>query len=372
MATVWLCAIGWALGWLAFGHPRLLPPLRDRGETTSATTRPPSTLSIVIPARDEHLSLPLLLGDLARPRPAGAEVLVVDDGSTDDTAEIARSFDFVTLVQPDPPPPGWAGKPWACHRGAMVATGEVLCFLDADVRLAEKALDAVGHELGLHGGLVSVQPWHDTERAYEQTSALFNVISMMGTGIGGRRAPGAAFGPVLMTNRADYELVGGHEAVAGEVVEDVALGHRYRDRDRAVTVLCGGALVRFRMYPGGVRSLVQGWTKNFASGAAATAPLRLAAVVVWVTAMGTTIGLAVDGASGKLGWWPAAAVYGGFVVQLRSMFRTVGRFPLTTALAYPVLVLTFFAIFFRSLWMTLVRRRVTWRGRDVALGAGKP
>ena len=75
---------------------------------------------------------------------------------------------------------------------------------------------------------------------------------------------------VMATGRSDYELVGGHESVGGEIVEDMALARRYAEHDRAVTVLTGGTELRFRMYPSGFRTLVEGWTKNFATGAGNT------------------------------------------------------------------------------------------------------
>ena len=79
-----------------------------------------------------------------------------------------------------PLPPGWAGKCWACDRGTATRRGgdELLVLLDADVRLHPGALDALRDAHRHHGGLLSVQPYHDTIRPYEQLSALFNVIAL--------------------------------------------------------------------------------------------------------------------------------------------------------------------------------------------------
>src|SRR5690606_19637211 len=173
------------------------------------------------------------------------------------------------------------------------------------------------------GGLVSVQPWHDTLRPYEQLSALFNVVALMGTAAGGT-APTGAFGPVLVTTRADYHAVGGHAAVRDQVVEDLALARRYREAGRPVTVRTGGSLIRFRMYPTGVGSLFDGWPTNFALGAGATRLPRLAAIAAWIAALGTASVAVVDAARGRTSAAFAVAAYLLVAAQLVCMFRRVG------------------------------------------------
>ena len=367
MTNLVMVVVGWLLGWWAFGRPRTVDRLPEPAAGTSANRR----VSVIVPARNEATSLPLLLADLATARPPDAQVVVVDDHSTDATAVLAETFDFVTVVAAPPLPPGWAGKPWACATGAEAADGDVLVFLDADVRLDDGALDRVLDAHAARGGLLSVQPWHTVERAFERLSALFNVIALMGIGAGGRRRPTGAFGPVMVTGRADYERVGGHHAVRDQVVEDVALARAYRDADLPVEVLTGERSVRFRMYPDGPRSMLQGWTKNFVSGAGSTTPLRLGAVVVWVTSLGASLGVLFDGLADDLPVALFPLVYACFVGQLWWMFRRTGSFGLRTALVYPVLMAFFAVVFARSAWRTYVRRSVTWRGRAVPVGAGR-
>ena len=372
MTNLALVVVGWLLGWWAFGRQR--PVDRMPLELPSDAHRDPTAarISIIIPARNEATSLPLLLGDLARSRPPGSEVVVVDDHSTDATTEIAASFDFVRVVAAPTLPTGWTGKSWACATGVTAARGDVLVLLDADVRVDPGALERVVAERNRVGGLVSVQPWHTVVRPYERLSALFNVIALMGVGSGSRRQSRGAFGPVIVTSRADYDTAGGHESVRNEVVEDLALAARYRAAGLAVAVHTGERSIRFRMYPDGLRSLVQGWTKNFVSGAGSTAPLRLGAIVVWVTSLGATIGVAADALSGDVPWWTAPVVYAAFVAQLQLMFRRTGSFGVRAAVWYPLLMAVFVLVFARSTWRTYVRRSVVWRGREVPLGAGRP
>lgn len=374
--TYWVCVAGWLAGWWALGRPRPLTGSTDAALADAAPSDAGTT--VIIPARNEAASLGGVLGDLTRSarRP---RVIVVDDDSEDDTAAIARRVPEVELVESGQLPTGWAGKCWACDRGVAASAvspsagerDDLLIFLDADVRLEP---DALGRLVDVHartGGLVSVQPWHDTERPYEQLSALFNVIALMGTGAGSGE-PSGAFGPVLVTTRDDYRSIGGHAAVRDQVVEDLALAGRYRERSLPVTVFTGGDLIRFRMYPTGVGDLVEGWTKNFALGAGATSLPRLLAIVLWITAMGSAAVAVVDAARGRTSVALALIAYAAVVAQLTVMFRRVGRFGPLTALAYPVLLVVFVGVFVRSLWRTHVRRSVAWRGRSIATTSRRP
>jgi 4,4'-diaponeurosporenoate glycosyltransferase len=128
------------------------------------------------------------------------------------------------------------------------------------------------------------------------------------------------------------------------------------------------------MYPGGLRQLVEGWSKNLAGGARLTAPLPTLGAVVWVvaTAAAATAGVvAVLEAAGG-GAVPREVIVGWAVVslQLRWLLRRIGTYRWWVAAAFPVPLLAFVVLFLRSLTMRSVRRRVTWRGRWIGLQDG--
>ena len=358
VAVVALVAAAWSLG-----RPRRL----GHGQAQTEA----SNVSIIIPARNEAVNLPGLLASLAASTVMPGEVIVVDDGSTDDTAAIAASFGVTVVVAP-PPPIGWVGKTWACHLGAQRARLPVLLFLDADTNLAPGAIDAIIAQHQQSGGLLSVQPHHLVRRPYERLSAVFNLVSVMGSGAFGLRVARpmrVAFGPCLMTTAADYRRVGGHEAVHNQVVEDMALAARYADSALPVTCLLGGDLVAFRMYPLGLRSLVQGWSKNIAVGATRAPVATVLPAVVWVVAVSAVSAAFI---TGLVGWAsggdpPVAAAIGWSVVtvQIAAMLRRVGSFGVATALLFPIPVVFFIAVFVRSMVATALRRPVEWRGRPV-------
>ncbi|MGI9578727.1 MAG: glycosyltransferase [Microthrixaceae bacterium] len=366
MLNVLWVLTGWAIGWWLFGRPNQLRVERPEDGVVQLGV---ADLSIIIPARNESASLPNLLADLERARPIGSEVIVVDDSSSDDTLAIARGFEGVSTFSAGLTPPGWLGKAWACHVGAVASSGSTLLFLDADVRIEPGAIESVLHELDVRGGLVSVEPYHSVERPYEQVSALFGVVAFMGIGAGGPGPSTGAFGPVMATGRADYELVGGHRAVRSDVVEDMALARRFTEHDRSVTVLTGGPALRFRMYPSGFASLVEGWTKNFATGAGNTPIRRLLGAILWLIAMGSATMTLLGSFTDLAALAVSTGLYAAFAFQLRSMFARLGNFSALAAILFPLQLAVFFAVFFRSLWFTLVRRKVRWRGRDIPLNA---
>ena len=228
----------------------------------------------MIPARNEERSLPILLGSLsAHSSCAPDEIIVVDDCSDDATAETARGRG-ARVIRISERPEGWMGKPWACWRGAAAARGDTLVFLDADTRLEDGGFGRILGEYSASGSVLSVAPYHQIMRPGEALSLFFNIVTMAATGAftAWRKGPRAAmlFGPCIVIGRATYDDIGGHAAVKDEVVEDVMLGRKLRSGGRALSYLGGKGSIRFRMYPGGLKALADGWTRGIARGAVDT------------------------------------------------------------------------------------------------------
>ncbi len=361
MAIGWLEAsllVRWLLGWALALR---LPPL------PVGSPPQPRTVSLLIPARNEAATLPHLLAALARQTLRPAEVIVIDDHSEDGTAAIARQAADglpVRVIQPPPLPAGWCGKTWALHHGVQASTGEVLMFLDADTEPAPPFLERLLANLEQQGGLVSVQPYHRTEKPYEQLSLLFNLVGLLAVPLG--PGCGVAFGPAMATSRADYERAGGHAAVADRVVEDWFLAHRYEQVGLTVSAWIGADVLAYRMYPGGLRDMVSGFDKNFATAAGEVRWPWMLAVLLWLSGLfwaAWCLPAAVLG-------WPLvgshalglnALIYATYAAQLLLLSRRVGRFRWIN-LIFPLPVLFFLGVFVLAI-LNLERGQVEWKGR---------
>jgi 4,4'-diaponeurosporenoate glycosyltransferase len=349
--------LGWSAGWLVAGRARQLPEVRTPGS--------PPRVSVVVPARNEAARLPALLSALdadatdCRPH----EVIVVDDSSTDGTDGVARAAG-ATIIR-TAPPPGWAGKCWACWQGARATSGEVVVFLDADTEPAPGFVGRLAAAAVASDGLVSVQPAHRVERPYEHLSAVCNVVALMaGTGRvpPPRRRPGrwwrgpVGFGPALAVPRQRYFAAGGHARVRAAVAEDMALAGEFDRVGIPVAAFVAGSNggIRYRMYPEGPAALWRGWSKNLAAGAGRVPIVRVALVAVWIAA-----GLR---AAGRARNRPGAyALYG---LQAGLLFRRAGAFHPLLGLIYPLPLAAFVALTGRSV-LSRAGWSVQWRGRLV-------
>lgn len=361
-STTAIVVVGWLAGLVLVWRvrtPTPVPVVSVRGDP----------LSVIIPARDEAHNLPRLLTSLELQRGPWVEIIVVDDNSTDATAAVAAAHG-ARVVPCEPPPEGWLGKPWACATGVAAARAGRLLFLDADTWLSADGLSrlAAAHAALAPDGLLSVQPHHVTERAYEQLSAFPNVVSTMASGTAALRpSPNiqVAFGPCLIATAGALSAVGGFAAVKGESIEDIALARAYRGTGRPVRGLGGGEVVRFRMYPQGWRSLVEGWSKNLAGGARRVRPLPLLGTVSWVWA---TVAVTIE-----VVLWDTPAValaWLAFAGQLAWMLHRLGSFRWWTSMLFPIPLAAFVVLFLRSVVLRVVRRQVTWRGRRIDVRKG--
>jgi len=315
----------------------------------SAPGHPPS-FSIIIPARNEEHNLPTLLRSLAAQPVKPHEILVVDDDSTDRTAELARQLG-ARVIPSQPLPDGWRGKTWACHQGAQAAQGKLLLFLDADTWFEP---DGLGKAISAYGGgALSIGPYHAVREPYEQLSMFFNLNMTVAT------VPHGLFGQMLLVDQESYRRVGGHEAVRGRILEHASLAARFRAAGLPARSVTGKGLFSFRMYPNGLRELIGGWTKGFASGAGQTARATLLLIIAWI------VGLMLAPLGGLVtrDWLRWGAIYLLYAAQVGGFSRQVGAFRWFSALLYPLPLLFFFAVFAWSVAHS--GRRVMWKGREI-------
>lgn len=327
-------------------------------------------ISVIIPARDEERNLALLLEDLQAQSMNPYEVICVDDQSEDKTSEIAKSFG-VELVAVEDKPEGWTGKSWACQLGAEKASGELLLFLDADVRLSPNALASLVGAYGEKRCAVSVQPYHIVEKLYEQMSLFFNIVGIGANGISlpFKSKSVGLFGPVILISRENYEAVGGHYSVRSSVTDDLALGEALAKKNIEYTLFLGGEAIALRMYGGGINHLVEGWSKNYAIGAIKTSPIMLLLLVLWIgTYISVPLKLLNSAIKLDLGHTAVySAMYTVLVFQLLRVSRRIGSFKKWASLIYPVPLAAFLAIFSISTFKKIFLGKTEWKGRKINL-----
>jgi len=287
----------WLLGtFLMWRIPSFKKSPRKGPPSTSAQDGSKTTVSVIIPARNEAANIDKLLKTLVNQTLAASEIIVVDDDSSDRTVAIAEVYG-IQVIRSEPLPVGWTGKNWACWQGAAQAKGELLLFLDADTWLEADGIEKLVRVYEEKGGLLTVQPYHVIQESYEELSAFFNIIQMAGlnafTPFGEKLKPSGAFGPCLLCSREAYQLSGGHEVARSEVLEGIRLSEAFQSQGMAVRCYGGRGAVSFRMYPGGIGQLIEGWSKSFGKGATAIRLIPLLMSVAWVTGcFGVTIRLA--------------------------------------------------------------------------------
>ena len=373
---------------LQLGRAPRLGPNPDPGPLQA------SFLRLVVPVYNEETNISACLdAALASQDPGLAwELMVADDGSSDATVALAQD-----RLQAEPPGAGparrllavgprpegerWCGENWPASQAAALEwpagdpRAQWLLFIDADVRLEPAALQAVlqavagdGAE-GLPVDLLTLAPRLECGCLAEWLVQPI-VASLLGLGFPLKRSndpadPTAfAAGPFMLFRRSAYEAIGGHRAVAGEVVEDLALAKAIKASGHRLLYLLGIDLVRLRMYQD-LLSLWEGWTKNWYLGVDRNPFKAIGSALVVLG------GFSLPWLLLPLGWLdPSLSLLGLLGIGLQLAIRLWSRIRFATPLRYWWLAwlggLLIGAIVPASIWKTTTGQGWTWRGRSLA------
>src|SRR4029077_20125970 len=334
---------------------------------------PAERITAIVPARDEEETIETRVRSLARQAEIG-EIFVVNNHSTDFTAEIVQGLTKdirkLQLLEAPEIPAGWLGKNHAVWGGAKHASSRWLLFTDADAELldgaAAKALRIAG-ETG--AALVSFSPEQVTKTWYEKALIPF-VYSRLAKHFSydavndAESKTAAANGQFLMIREDVYGKIGGHESVAGDVLEDVALAKRVKAARYRIWFGSGVGVVRVRMYRS-FDELWEGWKKNLyllVGGTPGAVFRELIWVVPWITLALLILGLRAPPAFvAVLGLLVARhAVYGSTL--LRNHFRVMH------ILYYMPAVALYAGVLWAS-YRAHVEGVVEWKGRRIAVKA---
>jgi glycosyltransferase involved in cell wall biosynthesis len=280
------------------------------------------TVSVIVPARNEEASLGACLESLAAQTQVSFEIIVVDDGSTDRTREIARAFGGVRVVDPAALRPGWIGKNNALVAGAKEARGEWLLFTDADtVHRGGSLARSLEEAQRQKAALLSYSPEQEVHGFWER--AVMPVIfaelasSYRPSDVSDPASSAAAAnGQYILISREAYDAIGGHAAIAASLLEDVALARAVKASGRKILFRYGKDAVRTRMYRS-FAQLKEGWTKNLGllfPSPGRLAWLRLTEFVLIVSSVTVAIVMGMKGRT------PASVAVGLLALTLIGLF----------------------------------------------------
>jgi cellulose synthase/poly-beta-1,6-N-acetylglucosamine synthase-like glycosyltransferase len=334
-------------------------------------------ISVLVPARDEAATIGACIDALLAQDYPNLEIIVLDDDSTDGTAQLARRDPRVRVVAGAPWPDGWTGKNWACHQLAAHARGEVLCFVDADTILSPDALSRAAGELQANDlGLVSMLLHTDTGTVAEVVlMPMVNhaMLALLPAALMERTDHAdlaVALGPFVMVRRAAYAASGGHAAAPEHIVDDVQLARAVKAAGHRVGLRNGTTLVHTRWYEG-FREIWDGFSKNAYGGLAYRPGVALAALFIVAPALlfpFLRFGAAVT-TGGALAL-PALQV--SLILSTRAITSRAGRDPMWSVPLHPVMIAVWAGALARSMVLARTGREIEWKGRKYATGPPRP
>jgi len=342
-------------------------------ESSIAAPTPPAAISAIVPARNEEPTIAACIESLAC-QPEIAEILVVNDQSTDKTVEIVRGLmpgnPRLRLLETNGVPPGWVGKNNAVALGAHEAAHRWLLFTDADaVHQPGSAASALQTAEKTGAALVSYSPEQITETWYEKALIPFIYCRLAKkfsyAAVNDPSSPAAAAnGQFLMIRRDAYDAIGGHASVASEILEDVALSRRVKAACFRLAFNSGKGIVRVRMYRS-FASMWEGWTKNLypLMGGTRLASFReLESAFPWIPFLVILLGIK----------FPLAMFLGVWLLIFRQINYgselTRNQFPFSLIFYYVPAVFLYAAVLWSS-FRHHARGKVFWKGREYPVQA---
>jgi hypothetical protein len=327
-----------------------------------------AAVSVLIPARNEADKIASAVNAVLANRDVDLEVVVLDDHSTDGTADIVRAIDNPRVrVETAPPlPQGWSGKQHACWRLAHLARHPLLVFVDADVRLSPDALGRMAAFMAERPkvGLASGFPREETGTFPERLVIpmihflLLGYLPIWAMKLFIAPGFGAGCGQLFIARADAYSKSGGHREISTSLHDGVKLPRAFRRAGFFTDLFDATEIATCRMYRGGAE-VWQGFSKNATEGMA--------------TPIGLPIWTALLAGGHVLPWLililgPPEALFPacvGIAVSLGTRIALAFRFGqnISNALLHPIGVLVMLAIQWSALWTAFRGRPATWRGR---------
>jgi hypothetical protein len=370
-----LATVGLALAALPAALALTNLPLLRRPQAAGRESLPP--VSILIPARNEQRHIERSVRAALASRGIDVEVLVMNDHSTDRTAEIvgriAREDPRLRLLAAPDLPPGWAGKQHACHALAGHAAAPVLLFIDADVELApDGAAQAVHALLAAGDDLTSGVPRQVTATPIEKLVIPLIHFVLLGylplRRMRQSRSPAlaAGCGQLFAARREAYRAMGGHATIRATFHDGLQLPRAFRRAGFRTGLFDATRTASCRMYASG-REVIDGLAKNAHEGLGGPVAIWIWSALLFGGHVLPAI-LAVAGAVLAPGSRTVCLAVAGVALAVGTRLVLAARFrqSIFGALLHPLGVALLIAIQWRARAQRRSGRAVAWKGRAPA------
>ena len=358
-----------------------LPPLSPVEPTESTDDLP--SISMIVAAKDEERNIEACVRSLAMQDYPDIEVICVDDRSDDETPQIlARlaaelpNFRYLRIKQL---PEGWFGKNNAMHHAVAEATGDWLCFTDADCEFLSPHVvsTAVRNARQTGADFLSILPSHKAESFWERViqPACSAVMMLWFNPMAVNRGRVAyANGAFMLMSRSCYDAFGGHASVKSQLNEDIAFARRARAAGQTLNVQVGRGMYTVRMYEN-VEQMWRGWTRIFVGSFPNAWRILLAAIVLfYFTMFPWLVGIGALLAGQSFAWTaptlPAITLVS-IIMQVAAMvaFYRLSSVPMRFGLMYPIGAWVGLGTLINAFYCAVGGGRVRWRGTTYRDGA---
>ena len=347
-------------------------------------------VTVCVPARDEENNIADCLHGILNFDYPDFDVLVVDDRSTDRTPEIledlARRHPRLKVVRNSELPEGWMGKSYALHVASQHTDSPWLFFLDADTRHHPQCLRASMRQVFDHDlDVLTAVCGFDTPTLWERIiMPICGAILMRRAGLNQTNRPDAPAGFIngqfILMSRRTYDDIGGHAAVAGHILEDLAFAHIIKNSARRVRLAWGRDVITVRMYRN-LAQMLEGWSRIFL-GAIGRRPAwytEMALAVCVCTLLPSLVillspFLLLSGHAYPLTWinFSLASLAFAFSILTMRNINVITGVPTRYAFLRSLSSIPLIVIYWRAIALALGRASLSWRGTSYVVTEQSP
>lgn len=352
----------WAfVSWNIFVIPKM-GAIDKKSETVS--------ISICIPVRNEERNIGACLESILTQSSLPQEIIIVDDQSTDQSKAIIKDYEknystLIRYVEGKKLPKGWKGKVYACHQLGILATSDWLLFMDADVRLQQKAIEKlIPHLTTQKKGIISGFPrqvvgtWLEKLLVPMMSYLIYTHLPIAYVQKSPNPIFAAAHGGFIAIHRHTYDKIGGHKKIKDAMVDDMALFKKVKEYHDPALLLKIDQYVYMRMYHKS-HEVIEGYAKNSYYGINKNNVLLIGIcsyyVILYVTPF---FGLFIDGPVRIL-----SIVCIGLAILTKAIVDKVNRVPIIYSLFIAVSSIFVVGLLVYAASQSYFKKGYTWKGR---------